>query len=64
MFLIILLVLGVYSVLVLTLVYVEQDSQQSNLTTYSNAVWYSLATLTTVGYGDLFPGTMYGRIIG
>ena len=50
--------------LVWTLVYVEQDSQQSNLTTYSNAVWYSLATLTTVGYGDLFPGTMYGRIIG
>ncbi len=64
MFLIILLVLGVYAVLVWTLVYVEQDSQQSNLTTYSNAVWYSLATLTTVGYGDLFPGTMYGRIIG
>lgn len=61
---IILLVIGVYAVLVWTLVQVEQDSQQSNLTNYSNALWYSLATLTTVGYGDLFPGTIYGRAIG
>ncbi|MEM6816915.1 MAG: ion channel [Bacteroidota bacterium] len=62
--LIILFVIGVYGVLVWTLVQVEQDSQQSNLTNYSNALWYSLATLTTVGYGDLFPGTIYGRAIG
>lgn len=62
--LIILLALGIYSILVLTLVHVEQDSDQSNLTTYSNAIWYSLATLTTVGYGDLFPGTIHGRLIG
>ncbi len=63
-FLIILLALGIYSILVVALVQVEQDSEQSNLTTYSNAIWYSLATLTTVGYGDLFPGTIHGRIIG
>ena len=62
--LIILLVVGIYSLLVLALVHVEQESEQSNLTTYSNAIWYSLATLTTVGYGDLFPGTIHGRLIG
>ncbi|MEM6642752.1 MAG: NAD-binding protein [Bacteroidota bacterium] len=63
-FLIILLFVGIYAFLVVALVYVEQDSEQSNLTTFPNAIWYSLATLTTVGYGDLFPGTMHGRIIG
>lgn len=63
-FLIILLALGIYSILVVALVHVEQDSEQSNLTTYPNAIWYSLATLTTVGYGDLFPGTIHGRMIG
>ncbi|MEO1253968.1 MAG: NAD-binding protein [Bacteroidota bacterium] len=54
----------IYGILVVTLVHVEQDSPQSNLNNYSNSVWYSLATLTTVGYGDLFPSTVYGRAIG
>ncbi|MEP0984152.1 NAD-binding protein [Ekhidna sp.] len=62
--LVILLFVAIYLILVVTLVEVERDSQQSNLNNYSNSVWYSLATLTTVGYGDLFPSTTYGRLIG
>ena len=52
------IVLMVYLGLITILIQVEQDSSQSALTTYENAVWYPVVTLTTVGYGDLFPATM------
>jgi len=56
--------LVVYFLLVSLLIYVEKDSDQSALTNYGNAIWYSLVTLTTIGYGDIFPATTYGRAIG
>lgn len=37
---------------------------EETISTFPKALWYSLTTLTTVGYGDLIPHTVAGRIIG
>lgn len=60
------IVLGLclYITLIVSLVHFEQLSNQTPIDSISSAIWYSVVTLTTVGYGDMFPMTVYGRIIG
>ena len=36
----------------------------SNIRSAEDAIWWSVATVTTVGYGDRYPVTTEGRIIG
>lgn len=43
---------------------IEQDAAGANITTASDALWYSLVTMSTVGYGDQFPVTNPGRLLG
>jgi voltage-gated potassium channel len=42
----------------------ESSSPDANITTASDAIWWVYVTITTVGYGDRFPVTNWGRIIG
>ncbi|MHC2998564.1 ion transporter [Microbacterium sp. HJ5] len=43
---------------------VEQYADGANITTASDALWYTIETISTVGYGDRFPVTNAGRFIG
>jgi voltage-gated potassium channel len=40
-----------------------EDSPQSNIKGPEDALWWTVVTLTTVGYGDRYPVTSEGRIV-
>jgi voltage-gated potassium channel len=43
--------------------FVEHDEQPNKFSSIPGTMWWSVTTLTTVGYGDVFPITGLGRIL-
>ena len=41
----------------------EKGAENSQMTTLLDAMWWCVATVTTVGYGDVVPVTSLGRIV-
>ena len=57
------LFLGMGAVMFSSLVYVfENDDDSSSFTTMLDAYWWAFITMTTVGYGDVYPITGKGRV--
>ena len=57
---VVLLLMIVASVLMYS---VENNAQPEVFRNAFDALWWALATLTTVGYGDIYPITVLGRIL-
>ena len=43
--------------------YIENNAQPNQFNNILSTTWWSVATLTTVGYGDIYPITPLGKII-
>lgn len=42
--------------------YFEHEAQPESFASIPHSLWWSVVTLTTVGYGDIFPVTFGGRV--
>lgn len=64
------LVLSVIVVIILLILvssamyFVENQAQPENFSSIPEAMWWGITTLTTVGYGDIYPITTLGKIFG
>jgi voltage-gated potassium channel len=44
--------------------FAEHEAQPKSFSSIPAAMWWSIVTLTTVGYGDIYPVTPWGKLIG
>lgn len=42
---------------------IETQYDNSQIKTYTDALWWTVATITTVGYGDIVPVSEIGRLV-
>jgi voltage-gated potassium channel len=42
----------------------ERGRRGANIETFPDALWWAVSTITTVGYGDRYPTTGTGRLVG
>lgn len=57
------LAIGVLLVGAVSVYEVEHEAPEANITSFPDALWWALTTMTTVGYGDRFPVTGEGRLM-
>ncbi len=58
------LVMGILLVLSSTLIYfAEHDAQPEAFSSIPASLWWAVVTMTTIGYGDVYPITVAGKIV-
>ena len=57
-------ILFVLIIISFVMFYAEHDAQPDNFSSIPATMWWGIATLTTVGYGDMIPVTAAGKVLG
>ena len=52
-----------YLVRIFEIPYLKETDDATRFESYFEAVWFTVVTLTTIGYGDVSPGTLPGKIV-
>ncbi len=61
----VLFILGLTLTISASIMYmIEGEAQPDGFSSIPAAMWWAIETLTTVGYGDLVPTTVFGKIVG
>ena len=56
--------IGLYALTLVLLTLAESRDPNASIKTIGDAFWYSLVTMSTVGYGDMYPVTAAGKVLG
>ena len=43
--------------------YIEKDHPETDFTSVPEGMWWSIETLVTIGYGDIIPKSLIGRVL-
>ena len=57
-------IIAAYAAVIVLLLIAESGAPDSSINSVGDAIWYSIITLTTVGYGDISPVTPVGKVLG
>jgi voltage-gated potassium channel len=47
----------------ISILFAEAISPEANIVNFGDALWWSISTMTTVAYGDVYPVTIEGKVI-